>query len=95
LSVEEQQRILDARPRTGLGRMRLAAITGQHRSTIWKILRRHGCSGRSRKPRQTLRRYEWAEPGALLYIDAMTVPRFAVEGHRIRGDVHQLRGPDP
>jgi transposase InsO family protein len=66
--------------------MRLAAITGRHRSTVWKVLARHGCSGRPLKPRQSFRRYEWAEPGALLHIDAMTVARFAVEGHRIHGD---------
>jgi len=66
--------------------MRLAALTGRHRSTVWKVLARHGCSGRPPKPRQSFRRYEWSAPGALLHIDAMTVARFAVEGHRIHGD---------
>ena len=86
LGVEDEQRILTARARTGLGPMRLAALTGRHRSTVWKVLHRHGCSHRPPKPRQTSRRYEWAEPGALLHIDAFTVPRFAVAGHRIHGD---------
>jgi transposase InsO family protein len=86
LSAEQERVVLDARRRTGLGPMRLAAITGRHRSTVWKVLARHGCSGRPRRPRQTFRRYEWSEPGALLHIDAMMVPRFAVEGHRIHGD---------
>jgi transposase InsO family protein len=66
--------------------MRLAALTGRHRSTVWKVLRRHDRSRRPPKPRQSFRRYEWAEPGALLHIDAFTVPRFAVEGHKIHGD---------
>jgi transposase len=86
LARSEEQAILEARRRTGLGPMRLAALTGRHRSTVWKVLHRHGCSGRPLRPRQSSRRYEWAEPGALLHIDAFTVPRFAEPGHRIHGD---------
>lgn len=86
LGAEQQEAILEARRRTGLGPMRLAALTGRHRSTVWKVLHRHGCSGRPPRPRQTSRRYEWAEPGALLHIDAFTVPRFLQTGHRIHGD---------
>jgi transposase InsO family protein len=86
LSGEEEQRILEARRRTGQGPMRLAALTGRHRSTIWKVLWRHGCSGRPLKPKLSSRRYEWAQPGALLHIDAMTVARFEVRGHRVTGD---------
>ncbi len=38
LSVEDEQRILNARQKTNWGPMRLAAITGRHRSTTWKVL---------------------------------------------------------
>ncbi len=86
LSARQEHAILEARRRTGLGPMRLAAITGRHRSTVWKVLHRHGCSSRPLRPRQTFKRYEWAQPGALLHIDAFTVPRFAEPGHRIHGD---------
>lgn len=86
LSADDEREILEARRRTGLGPMRLAALTGRHRSTVWKVLWRHGKSLRPAKARQTTRRYEWAEPGALLHIYAFTVPRFAFEGHRIHGD---------
>jgi hypothetical protein len=57
--------------------MQLAFLTGRHRSTIWKVLRRHGVSQvrRSERP-QTTRRYEWTEAGALLHIDAFELPKF-------------------
>ena len=48
LSPEAEQRILEARRRTNLGPARLAGIVGYRRSTIWKVLRRHGCSQRRR-----------------------------------------------
>ena len=82
LSAEDEQRILTARERTNWGPMRLTELTGRHRSTIWKVLRRHGCSRRRRGPRpQSTRRYEWSEPGALLHIDAFTLPKFRQPGH--------------
>ena len=72
LGAEAEQRILAARARTNLGPARLAGLVGYRRSTIYKVLRRHGCSQRRRSaPRQTTRRFEWAQPGALLHIDAM------------------------
>ena len=86
LGAEAQEAILEARRRTGLGPMRLAALTGRHRSTVWKVLHRHGCSRRPLRPKRSSQRYEWAEPGALMHIDAFTVPRFLRTGHRIHGD---------
>jgi transposase InsO family protein len=86
VSAQAERAILAARERTGMGPMRLAALTGRHRSTVWKVLARHGRSSRPLKRRGSHRRYEWAEPGALLHIDAMSVARFAFEGHRIHGD---------
>src|SRR3712207_2832310 len=64
LTAGEEAPILRARERTGLGPARLAGICRRARSTIWKVLFRHGVSRRrSSRPRQTFRRYEWAQPG--------------------------------
>jgi transposase InsO family protein len=86
LGAQAEQRILDARARTNWGPMRLAALTGQHGSTVWKVLRRHGVSRRRRGQRQTYRRYEWSQPGALLHIDAYKAPKFTAPGHKVTGD---------
>ena len=87
LPVEVEQRILDARERTNYGPARLAGLVGCCRGTIWKVLARHGRSQRRRsRPRQTYRRYEWAQPGALLHIDAKTLSKFEQPGHWAHGD---------
>ena len=87
LSAADEQLILKARARTNYGPARLQGICRRHRSTIWKVLRRHGCSRLRRcEPRQSCRRYEWAEPGALLHIDAKSLPRFDRPGHWAHGD---------
>ena len=71
--------------------MQLQFLTGRHRSTIWKVLKRNGVSRRRRsEPRQTTRRYEWAEAGALLHIDAFQVPKFDTPGHWATGDRSQV-----
>jgi transposase InsO family protein len=96
LSAEAEQRILDARERTNLGPARLAGVVGYRRSTIWKVLRRHGRSQRRRSPKQLFtRRYEWAEPGALLHMDAKQLPVFTEPGHWVDGDrsLRQQRRP--
>jgi transposase InsO family protein len=82
LSAGDEQLILKARERTNYGPARLQGICRRHRSTIWKVLRRNGCSRlRRSEPRRGYRRYEWSEPGALLHIDAKTLPRFDRPGH--------------
>ena len=86
LGAEDEQRILQARAKTNWGPMRLAALTGRHRATVWKVLKRHGVSRRRRSQRQTFRRFEWSQPGALLHIDAYSAPKFAAPGHRVTGD---------
>ena len=86
LSPAQEQGILDARERTNWGPMRLQAITGRHRGTIFRVLCRHGVSRRRRGQRQTFRRFEWAQPGALLHIDAYSAPKFLSPGHRVTGD---------
>jgi len=87
LSPEQEQTILTAREKTNWGPMRLTYLTGRHRSTIWKVLARHGCSRRRRSSaRQSSRRYEWTEAGALLHIDAFQIPKFSVPGHWATGE---------
>jgi transposase InsO family protein len=87
LTVDAEQRILRARDRTNLGPARLAGIVGYRRSTIWKVLKRNGCSRRRRTPAQRFtRRYEWAEPGALLHMDAKQLMAFSEPGHWAHGD---------
>jgi transposase InsO family protein len=86
LGAAEEQRILDARARTNWGPMRLAALVGRHRATVWKVLKRHGVSRRRRGTRQTFKRFEWSQPGALLHIDAYKAPKFDAPGHRVTGD---------
>jgi transposase InsO family protein len=82
-----ERRIVQARERTNLGPARLAGIVGYRRSTIYKVLRRHGCSRRRRTPRPAVtRRYEWAEPGALLHMDAKQLPVFSQPGHWAHGN---------
>jgi transposase InsO family protein len=86
LSAEQEQAILRAREKTNWGPMRLTYLTGRHRSTIWKVLARHGQSRRRRSStRQTSRRYEWSEAGALLHIDAFQAPKFQAPGHWATG----------
>jgi transposase InsO family protein len=87
LSAEQEQAILDARTRTNYGPMQLQFLCGRHRSTIWKVLKRHGVSRQRRTIRpQSTRRYEWTEAGALLHIDAFELPKFDRPGHWAHGD---------
>jgi transposase len=85
LSEVEQQRICEARRRTNLGPGRLAGLLGRARSTIWKVLDRHGLSRRPRGQRQTFRRFEWSQPGALLHMDVKRLARFDRPGHWATG----------
>ena len=95
LSAEAEERILQARSRTRYGPARLAGLVGFCRGTIYKVLARHGVSRRRAKTRrQTFRRYEWSQPGALLHLDTMKLPKFDRPGHftRGRGEQHRTRG---
>jgi transposase InsO family protein len=85
LGPAEEEPILRARRETNLGPGRLAGIVGRARSTIWKVLWRHGLSRRPRGQRQSYRRYEWSRPGALLHMDVKKLGRFRVPGHRATG----------
>jgi transposase InsO family protein len=85
LSPAEEEPILRARRETGLGPGRLAGICRRARSTIWKVLWRHGLSQRRRSPRESYRRYEWSAPGALLHVDVARLARFERPGHAVTG----------
>ena len=85
LSAEAEAPILAARAQTNLGPGRLAHICARARSTIYKVLVRHGRSRRRSGPRPLVRRYEWAHPGALIHIDTARLARFRQPGHRSRG----------
>ena len=88
LSRAEEAPILRARRETNLGPGRLAGIVRRARSTVWKVLYRHGLSRRPRGERQTFRRYEWSRPGALLHMDVKRLARFRRPSHRVTGDRH-------
>jgi transposase len=82
LSEEAERAILVAREKTNWGPMQLQFLTGRHRSTIWKVLKRHGVSRQRRTERPaSTRRYEWTEAGALLHIDAFELAKFDRPGH--------------
>ncbi|MBS1886120.1 MAG: helix-turn-helix domain-containing protein [Actinobacteria bacterium] len=85
LSAAEEKPILRARRETNLGPGRLAGICRRSRSTIWKVLHRHGLSRRRRADRGTYRRYEWSRPGALLHVDVARLARFERPGHAVTG----------
>lgn len=87
LSAEAEAPILAARAQTNLGPGRRAHIVGRARSTIDKVLARHGRSRRASRPRPLARRHEWARPGALIHIDTARLARFGRPGHRTRGRV--------
>jgi transposase InsO family protein len=91
LTAAEEEPILRARRQTNLGPGRLAGIVRRARSTIWKVLHRHGLSRRRRVERQTSRRYEWSCPGALLHMDVKRLARFERPGHRTRGELERAR----
>src|SRR5580765_8388110 len=64
LTPAEEEPILRARRETGLGPAQLVRIVHRARSTIWKVLWRHGLSRQARQPRPRYRSYEWSRAGA-------------------------------
>jgi transposase InsO family protein len=91
LTAAEEEPILRARRQTNLGPGRLAGICRRARSTIWKVLWRHGVSRLRREPQPPARRYEWSRPGALIHVDTARLARFRRPGHRVRGRSTQTR----
>lgn len=82
------RRILRLRLRSGHGPHRLAAALRCPRSTVYAVLRRHGCSRlRDRdRPTQTPLRYVRERPGELLHLDVKKLGRIPEGGGwRMRG----------
>lgn len=90
LRPDQEEPILRARRETGYGPGRLAGIVRRARSTVWKVLWRHGLSRRQRPPQPASRRYEWSRPGALLHMDVKRLARFQQPGHRATGDRREI-----
>ena len=86
LSASAQARICAERRCSGHGPRVIAARLGYAHATVWKALRRGGCSRPQRQPREPARRYEWPCPGDLLHVDWTTLARFAEPGHAVTGD---------
>ena len=86
LHADQEAAILRARTETGYGPMRLAWIVGRARSTVWKVLHRHGLSRTPKAPSAPARRYEWSRAGALLHVDVKRLARFREPGHRVTGE---------
>jgi transposase InsO family protein len=86
LAAGAQARICAERRRSGHGPRPIAARLGYPHATVWKALRRGGCSRPDAKPREPARRYEWPCPGDLLHLDWTTLARFVEPGHAVTGD---------
>ena len=89
LEQAHQERICEARRRTGWGPRLLAGATGHPHSTVWKVLYRHGLSRPVRAPKELPNRYEWPCPGDLLHMDTARYARFERPGHAVTGDRSQ------
>ena len=79
-------RVCQARQRTGWGPRLIASELGMSHATVWRCLRRRGCSRLPRAPREQVRRFEWPCPGDLLQMDVKRFVRFTRPGHRVTGD---------
>jgi transposase InsO family protein len=86
LAADVEQRVVEARARTGWGPRQIAGPLGLAHQTVWKVLRRHGCSRPPRAVREPANRYEWPCPGDLLHMDVCRYARFNKPGHARTGD---------
>ena len=65
----------------------LAELVGIPRSTLGRVLRRHGLSrARDLEPKPAVVRYERQAPGELIHLDIKKLGRIDGVGHRIHGD---------
>jgi transposase InsO family protein len=85
LAADVEQRVVEARARTGWGPRQIAGPLGLAHQTVWKVLRRHGCSRPPRAAREAPNRYEWPCPGDLLHMDVCRYARFERPGHAVTG----------
>ena len=81
--------ILAAREYAHAGPVVVGGLLGRPASTVWKVLRRYGCSRLPRRPLEPPRRYERARPGALVHVDIKRLGRFHTPGKRVFNDRFQ------
>jgi transposase InsO family protein len=86
LSSEAEAQIVALRRQTGWGPRSLSAALGRPASTIYRVLKRHGCSRASRQPRPPANRYEYDAVGELVHLDIKQLGRFWQIGKRATGD---------
>jgi transposase InsO family protein len=86
LAAEVEREILAAREYAHAGPVVVGGLLGRPASTVWKVLRRHGCSRLPRRPVEPARRYERARPGELLHVDIKRLGRFHTPGKRVFDD---------
>ncbi len=86
LSPEAEAQIVALRRHTGWGPRSLSAALGWPSSTIYRVLRRHGCSRAQRLPRPAANRYEYAAVGQLVHLDIKQLGRFWQVGKRVLQD---------
>jgi|TARA_B100000315_G_scaffold78647_1_gene72024 transposase InsO family protein len=68
---------------------RIAEQTGLSRSTVARILVRHGLNRwRDLEPADPVIRYERESPGEILHMDIKKLGKFKRRGHRVTGDRH-------
>jgi transposase InsO family protein len=73
--------------RRRLTQARIAASLGVSKSTVGRVLARHGLSRlRDLEPCEPVMRYEHAHPGDLVHIDTKKLGRIERMGHRVTGD---------
>jgi transposase InsO family protein len=88
LPVDQVAAILAARATQRWGPHRIGPWTGHPRSTVYRVLRRHGLSRLRDADRVTAApvRYTACHPGALLHVDHKKLGRVpSGGGHRVRG----------
>jgi transposase len=86
LSAEVEAQIVALRRQTGWGPRSLSAALGRPASTIYRVLKRHGCSRAQRQPRPAANRYEYGACGDLVHFDIKQLGRFWQIGKRILQD---------
>lgn len=86
LPLERGVIVLELRRTKRMTAAQIAAALDLARSTVARLLRRHGV-GRLRlvEPRPEPRSYEWPCPGDMLHVDVKKLARIARPGHRIHG----------
>ena len=99
LKPAKEAPILRLRRESKLGPHRLAACTGNPRSTCYRVLRRDGLHRLDWLDRPTgrlIRRYEYEAPGELFHVDVKKLSRIPPGGgHRVHGRevrAHRRRG---